>query len=206
MSMPSPPPRDVGFPPQQHGLALFRNAVRLQSLFGQHFQRVVIQFQQAHDRHAAGQHPFTFGAKVFTLDQFRDGRGAVARDLRGAAMAGGDHAAIDDQQAIFLALDQAFDQHMRGHFLRAFEGPRKMRLIRDPDSHAAPHIAVAWFHHDGKSDPCRKSRRRAGVPGDILLRHGQACLLQNAMRNPLVARQRATDRRGIRRFRPLEHM
>ena len=67
------------------------------------------------------------GSLVHLRDQLGDGGAAVAHDVAGDAVGGGDELAVDDEQAVVVALDHALDDHARAFVDRRSRRRRRPR-------------------------------------------------------------------------------
>ena len=111
---------------------------------------------------------------VDALDELRDRVRAVADDVPGRASRRGDQFAVDDQQPVVVALEEALDDHRPRMLARDREALCHFRVACQPDGDAAAVVAVVRFRNDREADALRGPERLRFSLDELLLRHGQA--------------------------------
>ncbi len=167
--------REVGGGAQVDDLALGRDGVLVVALLGQHALGLVVELEP-------GQHLLVADAAarvlVDDLDQLLDGALAVADDVAGHALGGGDQLAVDHQQAMVEALEEALDQHGAAVLAGGGEGRLDLLLVHQADADAAAVIGVERLDHDREADAAGGRGRVLGVVDHALLGHRQAEVAQ----------------------------
>ena len=167
--------RQVGGGAQVDDLALGRDGVLVVALLGQHALGLLVELEP-------GQHLLVADAAarvlVHDLDQLLDRALAVADDVAGHALGGGDQLAVDHQQAMVEAFEEALDQHGAAVLAGGGEGRLDLLLVHQADADAAAMIGVERLDHDREADAPGGRGRVLGVVDHALLGHGQAEIAQ----------------------------
>ena len=104
----------------------------------------------------AGQHVLVAGAAagvaVHLGDELGDGGAAVAHDVAGDAVGGGDELAVDDEEAVVVARDHALDDDARAFGFGDLEGGGDLVVGGEVDRDAAAVVAVDGLHHHRVAD------------------------------------------------------
>lgn len=90
------------------------------------------------------------GVGVFMIDQFGDGAFAVADDIGGDAVADGHGFVADDEEAVFFAADEVFDDDrfaVRESFFERFFV--LFRLVGLDEGDADAEVCARWFDNGG---------------------------------------------------------
>ena len=98
---------------------------------------------------------------VDDLDELRDGVLAVADDMARRAPGRGDQFAIDDQQAMIVALEESLDDDRARMLARDREALRDFFVGGEADRDAAAMVAVVGFGHDREADAAARRARPA---------------------------------------------
>src|SRR3954452_13418734 len=95
------------------------------------------------------------GIAIHLLDQLADRADAVADHLRRDTLGDRDHAAVDDQDAVVVAGEEALDDDDAplGLGLRRAEAEAELLLAGDADGDAAAVIAVERLGHQRVAKP-----------------------------------------------------
>ena len=103
-----------------------------------------------------------------------DRAAAVADHVARHALGGGDQLAVDHQQPVVEALEEALDQHRAAVLAGDGEGRLDLLGLGQPDADAAAVVAVERLDHDRVADPPGRADGILGVVDHALLGHRQA--------------------------------
>ena len=140
---------------------------------------------------------------VHDLDEIGDGVHAVARDVAGRAPGRRDELAVDDQQAMIVALEEGLDDHRARVFPSRREALHDLRVARQADRNAAAVITVVGLGNHRVADAARGAHRLRVALHQFLPRHRQAERGEDLVRFLLVAREFDGDVRRAPRHRRL---
>ena len=189
----------------QHFLAGLRHRIRREALAFQ----VQLDFI-AFGRHDGAEREF-FGIAAARIDvdlavaQLRDGGLSVADDPQRFAFRGRDDFRADDEQAVFVAGDEALDEDGAGIAFLGGDGVGGMhvRLRHQVQRHAAAMVAVDGLDGDGQADVLRFFPRRCRAAYHGAFRHRHAARGEQGLGEVLVAGDGLADgARAVRLGRP----
>ena len=169
---------------QQHGLTLGNHAV------GCHTLAVEFELDGTGFQIDPVQRVLLLGTATGVLIQHFDQltqRGlAVAIDGNGLALGGGDDLAADDQQAVFHAVDEFFNDHIRAFGLGQRESSLDVGFLGQLQGHATGVVAVRGLDGDGETNVLRHFPGFFGRSHDLAFGHGNAAGREQALGEVLV--------------------
>ena len=120
------------------------------------------------------------------VDQFLDAGAAVAGDAHHLATGGSNHLAVDHQEAVFVAGNEALDHHVAalgvGHVVSRLD----VGLLVQVQRHATTVVAVGGFDDHGQADVLCCLPGFLGAVDDLALGDGYAARLEQAFGQVLV--------------------
>ena len=136
------------------------------------------------------------------VDQFQHGGDAVAVDPQGFALGGRDQLVADDEQAVFVARDEAFHQHSRAVALACCQliGRFHVAFRHQVERNAAAMVAVIRFHDDRHADVLCFFPGRFGAAHQAAFRDAHAARFEQEFGQVLVAGDAFGNRAGAVRF------
>ena len=193
--------REVGGRAQEDGFARRRHAVPGVAALGEVALRLVVALEP-------GQHLLMADAAprvaVHLLDQLGHGLLAVADDVAGDPLGDGDQLAIDHQHAVVEALDEGLDDDRVAVLAGALEGGLDLLFVGQPDADAAAVIGVERLDHHRIADALGLGDGVARVVDQLLARHRQAEIAEDADGLLLVRGDRDRDVPGLAGDRRLD--
>ena len=136
----------------------------------EHFLRLCVEFE-------ARQHllvPYAAAwIPVHDLHQLRDAMRAVADDMSGRAARCRHERAVDHQQAMIIALQEALDDHRPGVFASRRKALGDFGVGGESNRDAAPVVAVVRLGHHRKTDALGRAYRLSLALHQFLPRHRQ---------------------------------
>ena len=169
--------REIGGGAQVHDLAHFGHGVLGVALLVEHALGLLVELEPGEHLLVAHAAPRVL---VHDLDQLLDGALAVADDMARHALGGRDQLAIDHQEAVVEALQEALDQDGPAVLAGRDERRLDLVLVHQPDGDTAAMVGVERLDHDRKADAARGRGRFLGVVDHALLGHRQAEIAQEA--------------------------
>ena len=156
----------------------------------------------------AGQHVLVAGAAAGVLvhlgHELGDGGAAVAHDVAGNAVGGGDELAVDDEEAVVVAQDHALDDDARALVDGALEGVGDLGVGGEVHRDAAAVVAVDRLHHHRVADGVGGVDGVLGVADVVLARDRQAEVGEEAGAELLVGGDLDGGVRGLAGQRRLD--
>src|SRR3990167_796953 len=120
------------------------------------------------------------------VDQFAHRVAAVARDAEHLAARGGHDLAVDHEQTVLVAGDEALDHHVAAFGVGHVVGRLDVFLLAQVQRHAPAVVAVGGLDDHGQADVLRGFPGLLGAVDDLALGDGNAAGFQQALGQVLV--------------------